>query len=112
MLNCGQRESSATIKDAPKAYTVAEAGVPKPVITMDCRGCEFTDFKPDVCGTRVLRTINSTTNSIQGQWEAVGAETSTKFAGIDLSDGSWYDYDEKAGEEVSVEEVKWDVKRA
>lgn len=48
----------------------------------------------------------------QGEWQAVGAETGTKFSGIDLTDGEWYDYDEKASEEVSITNVKWDIRRA
>lgn len=36
----------------------------------------------------------------------------TKFTGIDLTEGEWYDYDEKAGEEVSIKEIKWELKRA
>lgn len=48
----------------------------------------------------------------QGEWEAKGAESGTAFSGIDLSDGEWYDYDEKAGEEVSIKEISWSVGRA
>jgi hypothetical protein len=48
----------------------------------------------------------------QGEWQAVGTETGTKFAEIDLTDGEWFDYDEKAGEEVSVKEIKWEIGRA
>jgi hypothetical protein len=43
-----QRESSATIKAAPVAYEQAQPAKRKNVIEMDCRGLEFTDFKPDV----------------------------------------------------------------
>jgi hypothetical protein len=39
-------------------------------------------------------------------------ESGTKFAEIDLTEGDWYDYDEKAGEEVSITGVKWEVRRA
>ncbi|KAK2763295.1 hypothetical protein FQN54_009931 [Arachnomyces sp. PD_36] len=60
---------------------------------MDCRGLEFTDFKPD------------------GEWEAVGADTGSKFSGIDLAEGEWYDYDEKAGEEVSIKEINFDPRK-
>lgn len=49
---------------------------------------------------------------MQGDWEAKGAESPTQFKEIDLSDGEWYDYDEKAGEEVSIKEISWDVGRA
>ena len=31
----------------------------------------------------------------QGKWKAVGAESGTRFDEIDLSEGEWYDYDEK-----------------
>jgi hypothetical protein len=48
----------------------------------------------------------------QGEWKASGLESGTKFAGIDLTDGEWFDYDEKAGEEVSITNVKWDIRRA
>ena len=39
-------------------------------------------------------------------------ESGTKFDSIDLSDGEWFDYDEKAGEEVSIKEIKWQIRRA
>ncbi len=48
----------------------------------------------------------------QGEWLADGAETGTKFAGIELADGEWFDYDEKAGDEVSAKEIKWEIRRA
>jgi hypothetical protein len=47
----------------------------------------------------------------QGEWEAKGVDSSTRFTGIDLSEGEWYDYDEKAGEEVSIKEINWEVGR-
>ena len=51
-------------------------------------------------------------NYHQGEWEATGAESGTKFNGIDLSDGEWFDYDEKVGEEVSIKDIKWQIRRA
>ena len=51
-------------------------------------------------------------DSVQGEWKAVGAESGTKFSGIDLSESEWFDYDEKAGEEVSIVNVKWEIRRA
>ena len=48
----------------------------------------------------------------QGDWTAKGLESPTKFSGIDLSEGDWYDYDEKAAQEVSVKEMKWEIRRA
>ena len=51
-------------------------------------------------------------NSIQGEWLAKGIESGTAFTGIELVEGEWYDYDEKAGEEVSIKDIKWEIKRA
>lgn len=48
----------------------------------------------------------------QGEWLAEGAESGTKFTGIDLSEGEWFDYDEKAGDEVSIKDIKWEIKRS
>ena len=42
----------------------------------------------------------------------MGTESGSKFTAIALEDGEWYDYDEKAGEEVSIKDVKWSIKRA
>ncbi|GAB7350728.1 hypothetical protein MBLNU459_g1281t1 [Dothideomycetes sp. NU459] len=91
--NC-KREHSANIKDSPKAYPQMDTPKKQNIVEIDCRGLEFVDFKAD------------------GDWVAVGAESNTKFSGIDLSEGDWYDYDEKAGEEVSIKELKWEIKRA
>lgn len=81
------------------------------VIDMDCRGLEFIEFKPDVSDYRV-HFLDFPLIPDQGEWEAKGTESSTLFAGIDLSDGEWYDYDEKTSEEVSIKETSWDVGRA
>lgn len=48
----------------------------------------------------------------QGEWKATGVESGTKFAGIDLTEDEWFDYDEKAGEEVSIKDIKWEIRRA
>ncbi|OAA65449.1 hypothetical protein SPI_02236 [Niveomyces insectorum RCEF 264] len=91
--NC-KRESSASIKAAAKPYEHAEPAKPQSIIEFDCRGLEFTEFKPE------------------GEWLADGLESSTKFAGIDLTEGDWFDYDEKTGEEVSITGQKWEIRRA
>jgi hypothetical protein len=31
---------------------------------------------------------------------------------IELADGEWYEYDVKAGDEVSILELKWEIRRA
>ena len=47
----------------------------------------------------------------QGEWAAKGLDSSTTFRGIDLQDGEWFDYDEKASEEVSITDIKWEIRR-
>ncbi|KAK2812919.1 hypothetical protein FQN50_000940 [Emmonsiellopsis sp. PD_5] len=87
------RTHSASITTSPSSYDASQKKGQK-IIEFDCRGLEFTEFKAD------------------GEWEAKGLETTTKFSSIDLSEGEWYDYDEKAGGEVSIQEVNWEIRRA
>ncbi|KAF2219138.1 hypothetical protein BDZ85DRAFT_59738 [Elsinoe ampelina] len=91
--NC-KREHSASIVDAPKAYEIQSPAKAVNIIAFDCRGLEFVEYKPD------------------GDWLAKGVESNTKFEGIDLTEGEWFDYDEKAGEEVSIKDLKWEIRRA
>ena len=48
---------------------------------------------------------------LKGEWLANGIESNTQFTSIDLSD-EWFDFDEKAKEEVSIKDVKWEIRRA
>ncbi|KAH0541999.1 hypothetical protein FGG08_003548 [Glutinoglossum americanum] len=93
-MKCSQRESSATIKPAPVPYKQASPPKRQNIIEFDCRGLEFTEFKAD------------------GEFLATGMESSTPFSGVDLQEGEWFDYDEKAGEEVSIKDIKWEIRRA
>jgi hypothetical protein len=52
-----QRESSATIKAAPVSYEQTEPAKAKNILEMDCRGLEFTDFKPDVRSSLCLSAL-------------------------------------------------------
>ncbi|KAF2639818.1 DUF866-domain-containing protein [Massarina eburnea CBS 473.64] len=91
--NC-KREHSANIKAAPTAYAQSDPPKTVNVLEFDCRGLEFTEFKAE------------------GEFLAAGAESGTKFTAVDLSEGEWFDYDEKSGEEVSITNVKWSIRRA
>lgn len=44
-----QREHSANIMEAPKVYAMQDPPKAMNVITIDCRGLEFVEFKADVC---------------------------------------------------------------
>ncbi|KAF5715554.1 DUF866 domain-containing protein [Fusarium mundagurra] len=79
--NC-KRESSASVKAGPFPYEQTEPAKPQKILEFDCRGLEFTEFKAE------------------GEWLAEGVETGTKFTGIDLEEGEWFEYDEKSNEEV------------
>jgi len=89
-----QREHSANITGPPKAYEQSEPAKRVNILQFDCRGLEFTEFKPE------------------GEWLAEGVDSKTKFTGIDLGEGEWFDYDEKAGDEVSIKELRWEIRRA
>ncbi|KAF8418078.1 hypothetical protein EV426DRAFT_348593 [Tirmania nivea] len=91
--NC-RRESSASIKSGPTPYIAQSPPKPQNLLTIECRGCEFTHFKAE------------------GEWLATGEETGTKFMAIDLGENEWYDCDEKSSGEVSIKDIKWEVRRA
>ncbi|KAJ5811703.1 DUF866 domain protein [Penicillium riverlandense] len=91
---CGKTHSASVISGPHSVEMKQDKRKGQKIIDMDCRGLEFTEFKPD------------------GEWEAKGVESGTSFSAIDLMEEEWYDYDEKAGEEVSIKELKWDVGRA
>ncbi|KAH3933744.1 hypothetical protein HBI25_176670 [Parastagonospora nodorum] len=91
--NC-KREHSANIKAPPKTYERTDPPKTVNILEFDCRGLEFTEFKAE------------------GEFLATGTDTGTKFASIDLAEDEWFDYDEKAGEEVSITGVTWEIRRA
>ncbi|KAH6861138.1 hypothetical protein BKA58DRAFT_47491 [Alternaria rosae] len=91
--NC-KREHSANITAAPTSYEQSDPPKKTNILMFDCRGLEFVEFVAE------------------GEFLATGTESGTKFSGIELPDGEWYDYDEKAGEEVSITNVEWEIRRA
>ncbi|QSZ36332.1 hypothetical protein DSL72_007458 [Monilinia vaccinii-corymbosi] len=82
-----KKESSASVISAPVAYQAASPPTRQKILEFDCRGLEL------------------------GEWLAVGTESGTKFTAIDLGDAEWYDYDDKSGEEVSIKDLKWEIRR-
>jgi len=60
-------------------------------LTIECRGLEFVGFDP------------------MGTWKCVGIESGTRFLEVELSEGEWVDYDEKAALPVGISgiESKW-----
>jgi len=90
---CGmcKRESSAKFDTTspPQPYT-QENGQFGALVTIECRGLEFVGFQP------------------RGIWKCVGTRD-TPFTDVNLEDGEWVDYDEKAALPVGVSgfESKW-----
>lgn len=44
----GQREHTANVKEAPRAYPQSEPAKKVNILEFDCRGLEFVEFKADV----------------------------------------------------------------
>ncbi|KIY65140.1 DUF866-domain-containing protein [Cylindrobasidium torrendii FP15055 ss-10] len=91
---CGmcKREHSASFNPAEKITPYnAENAQFGPLLKIECRGLEFIDFDPS------------------GIWKVTGVGKGTKFNEVDLNEGEWTDYDEKAALPVGVSEVesKW-----
>ncbi|KAF9040531.1 hypothetical protein BJ165DRAFT_1530407 [Panaeolus papilionaceus] len=90
---CGlcKRESSAKFDSTPIRPYVEENGQFGPILTIECRGLEFIGFDP------------------RGIWKCEGA-TGAKFDDVDLTDGEWNDYDEKAKVPVGIANIesRWD----
>lgn len=85
-------EHSASIFRTPKLLEIGTKGFVQ-LLEIDARGVEFVEFIP------------------AGIFTVQGAETGTKFVDVELEDGEWYDYDDKAGAEVSITEVSWEIER-
>ncbi|EDR14946.1 uncharacterized protein LACBIDRAFT_300570 [Laccaria bicolor S238N-H82] len=86
---CGlcKRESSAKFETASpvKAYD-SENGQLKQLLVIECRGLEFIGFDP------------------RGIWKCKGMKGSV-FSEVDLTEGEWNDYDEKAALPVGISDI-------
>ncbi|KAF8898835.1 hypothetical protein BD779DRAFT_1485766 [Infundibulicybe gibba] len=71
-----KRESSAKFEAAPPKPYRGDSAQSEPLLVIECRGLEFTDFDP------------------RGVWRCIGT-TGTVFTDVDLVEGEWNDYDEK-----------------
>ncbi|KAJ1928700.1 hypothetical protein IWQ60_001799 [Tieghemiomyces parasiticus] len=83
-----KREGSLSFEGITQPYPIEKSGQFAPIVTVECRGLEPVDFEP------------------MDGWKVKGAESNTVFDEVDLSDDMWADYDEKAGDEVSVAEFE------
>lgn len=73
-----------------RPYTADDNGAYKPLIEMDCRGCEPTTFVP--LSDFTCRNVDS----------------NQPFTEVDFSEeNEWADYDEKSGQTVGVYEFQY-----
>ena len=98
---CGlcKRESSAKFDPGfkPQPYPADTNGQFAPFLTIDCRGLEFVGFDPRVCPSARWNVL-CLPGCLQGTWRCKGAESGTVFDEVDLEEGEWVDYDEKASQ--------------
>ncbi|KAK9458218.1 hypothetical protein V1511DRAFT_32094 [Dipodascopsis uninucleata] len=89
-----RRENSATFLSKPAPYTEEESGSWKNIIEIDVRGLEFVEFQAE------------------GEWTCKSVANNTVFNEMDIQSGEWFDYDEKAGQEVTITDIKWQIRRS
>lgn len=83
-------EHAASIAKTNNVITPEENGKWVELLTIDSRGIEFMEFLP------------------QGRFKCRGE---VAFDDVDLEENEWYDYDDEAGNEVSITDVEWDIGR-
>ncbi|CAG5117289.1 unnamed protein product, partial [Candidula unifasciata] len=86
---CKRESSLDIIEGSVAAYTNEKSGEFATIVTFDCRGVHPTDFSPRI------------------GWEVKGLGSDAIFSDVDLSNLEWFDYDEKAGQTVSITELKY-----
>ncbi|CAG8655751.1 16514_t:CDS:2 [Acaulospora colombiana] len=88
---CGRQEIDQT---SVKPYTIENSGKFAQIAVIECRGLEITDFDP------------------MTGFKAKGVDSGTIFESIDLTEGDWAEYDEKAEVPVRISDIKSKFKRA
>lgn len=92
--HCTFCKSKSTINiSIPKkftGYSINDNGNKISILEIDSRGSEIIEFIP------------------YGQFVCKGVDSNTQFT-LEFDDGEWYDYDDNAGEEVSITETLWAI---
>uniref|UniRef100_UPI00358F5018 CXXC motif containing zinc binding protein isoform X4 n=1 Tax=Myxine glutinosa TaxID=7769 RepID=UPI00358F5018 len=84
-----QRESSIDIiRESIKPYCAEDSEQFRTMVMFECRGLEPTAFSP------------------RGGFVAEGAKSGTPFLDVNLLEGDWTEYDERASQSVGVYDVK------
>lgn len=87
-------EHSALIERTKDKLAAENSGDWCKILEIDARGIDFVLFEP------------------LGQWQCGSTVSAAKFHEVDLEDGEWYDYDDTAGQEVSVTDAEFDIARS
>lgn len=74
-----------------QGYTVENSGEKVRMLEISLRGFQIVEYIAD------------------GPFICKGAETISEFKEVDLLDEEWYDYDDIAGEETSITDIKWEI---
>ncbi|RHZ56357.1 hypothetical protein Glove_402g30 [Diversispora epigaea] len=89
-----KREGFAQIDpNSINPYTIENNEQFSPIVIIECRGLEFVDFDP------------------RFGFSAKGVDSETIFENIDLTEGYWADYDEKAEVPVGISDLKSEFRR-
>lgn len=93
VMKCKMCKRSGTIlvHNISKDGYSSPDGKPATLATFDVRGLRLVEFVPD------------------GYFTAESEYNGAKFTEVELIDGEWYDYDEPAGSEVSIQNVNWEL---
>ncbi|AWU76822.1 hypothetical protein CAS74_000758 [Pichia kudriavzevii] len=75
-----------------EGYNSENSGQEVKMLEIDSRGYEIVEFVAN------------------GPFVCKGNESTTEFQDVLLDEGEWYDYDDQAGEETSITEVKWVIR--
>lgn len=86
-----KKSHSASIERTKEKIVIGEKNNWVTLLNIDARGIEFLDFSPI------------------GQWTCIGQKGS-RFNDVDLEDLEWYDFDEDMSQEVSITDVKFQIK--
>lgn len=90
----------------PELYKYQDSGSTKVMLKLDPRGLDLVKFIPD--GKFMCKGVKKSGE----EGEEVVEPNNTVFQDVNLEEGEWYDYDDEAGNEVSITNVEWDIVKA
>ncbi|KAH3688081.1 hypothetical protein WICPIJ_000923 [Wickerhamomyces pijperi] len=91
-----RKDCNISIERTKNQYTAedSEDGKYVDLLVIEARGVDLVKFIPE-----------------NGFFEAKGVK-GTKFEEIDLSEGEFFDYDDDASQEISIQDIDWKISRS